>query len=90
MKNIIVTITNEQSTYSYDIEIPIDLEIEKLLDDIVQTLNGYNPALFLNVFSVILYSRREKKFLSAKDTIRQAEIKNGDYIEIRRKENIHG
>ena len=48
MENIIVTVTDEAGHFSYDIEVSTKLEMNKLLNDIVEALNGYNPELFLN------------------------------------------
>lgn len=85
MKQIIVTITNENHDYYYDIEIPVDLTGEKLLDDIVQTLNGYNPSLYLQIFNSELFCNRLKRKLEAEDTPEQIGIWNGDFITIKRK-----
>lgn len=86
MENIIVTITNEKQQYCYDIEVPTDLEIDKLTDDIVQTLNGYRPELYLNPYRIELFHQRTEKILESSRTMESSNVRNGDYILIRRKE----
>lgn len=85
MKNIIVTVRDEGKNYLYDLEIPIDLEAEKLLDDIVQTINGCDPSLYLQAVRSELICERTGKKLEDTQTAEGAGIRNGDFITIRRK-----
>lgn len=85
MKSIIVTMTNEKQDYYYDVEIPVDLEAEKLLDDIVQTLNGYNPSLYLQIFHSELVCERTGRVVEGDMTAEQAGVRNGDFLIVRRK-----
>lgn len=82
MDNIIVTITDRNKSFFYDIELPVDLEITKLKDDIVEALNGYNPELFLNNATISLFCNRTGKKLEADETLTKAGVWNGDYITI--------
>ncbi|MCM1244439.1 MAG: EsaB/YukD family protein [Roseburia sp.] len=85
MKNIIVTVRSKEKGYSYDLEIPIDLEAEKLLDDIVQTLNGCDPSLYLQAVCSELVCERTGRKLENMQTAEEAGIRNGDFITLRRK-----
>lgn len=82
MKDIIVTITNKSKDFLYDIEVPVELEIDKLKDDIVEALNGYNPELFLNTASIGIFCNRINRMLDSGETLHSAGVWNGDYITI--------
>lgn len=83
MENIIVTVTNQQKSFFYDIEVPIELAISNLKDDIVETLNGYNPNLFLKTATVSLLCNRTGHVLADNETMETAGVWNGDYITIK-------
>lgn len=85
MKNIIVTVRNAEKNNSYDLEIPVDLEGEKLLDDIVQTLNGCDSSLYLQAVRSELICERTGRRLEGTQTAEESGIRNGDFITIRRK-----
>lgn len=85
MKQIIVTVRNESGDYAYDMEIPVDLEAEKLLDDIVQTLNGCDPSLYLQTGHYELFCERKGQALDGERTAEEAGVRNGDFIVLRRK-----
>ncbi len=82
MENIIVTVTNVAKTYLYDLELPTEITVDKLKDDIVEALNGYNPELFLRTASIELFCNRIGRRLQAEDTLESAGVWNGDYITI--------
>lgn len=80
MENIIVTITNISRAYLYDLEVPTSITIDKLKDDIVEALNGYNPDLYLRTATTDLYCNRIARKLNADETLERAGVWNGDYI----------
>ena len=80
-----ITLTDSKHRFSYDVEVPIDLAVDKLLDDIVQSLNGFNPALYIDPFSVELFNQRMKKTILEDQTLSDAGVRNGDYILIQKK-----
>lgn len=83
MGNIIITVTNQSKSYFYDIEIPVELSIRNLKDDIVEALNGYNPNLFLKAATVSLFCNRTGHTLTDDETMETAGVWNGDYITIK-------
>lgn len=82
MENIIVTVTNHTRSYLYDLEVPTNITIDKLKDDIVETLNGYKPELFLRNVSTELYCNRLGRQILHEETLQSAGVWNGDYITI--------
>lgn len=82
MENIIITVTNISKVYLYDIEVPTNITIDKLKDDIVEALNGYNPDLFLRTATTELFCNRIGRQLKAEETLENAGVWNGDYITI--------
>lgn len=82
MESIIVTVTNIAKAYLYDLEVPTNISIDKLKDDIVEALNGYNPNLFLRTATTELFFNRIGRQLNADETLESAGVWNGDYITI--------
>ncbi len=82
MKNIILTVTDIPKSIFYDIEVPTDLTFDKLKDDIVETLNGYNPELMLKNATTEFLCNRTGKQIQVDETLEDAGIWNGDYITI--------
>lgn len=82
MESIIVTVTNIAKAYLYDLEVPANITIDKLKDDIVETLNGYNPDLFLRTATTELFCNRIGRRLNADETLESAGVWNGDYVTI--------
>lgn len=82
MENIIVTVTNISKAFLYDLEVPTNVTIDRLKDDIVEALNGYNPDLFLRTATTELFCNRMGRQLNADETLETAGVWNGDYITI--------
>ncbi len=82
MGNIIVTVTDSARRFLYDIEVPVDVPVEHLREDIAQTINGYRPDLFMSAFTQ-LFSNRLKRLLNDSETLASAGVLNGDYITLR-------
>ena len=86
MGAIIVTVTDEAKRFAVDLEVPDMQKIETLKEDIIGSLNGYKPELYLTPFSMELYSERLKRIINSHETLAQAGVWNGDYIaHVRRK-----
>ena len=58
LKKIIITLTDIQKIQFYDVEVPVDVKIERLKHDMIDTLNGYVPGMSIDPDSVILLSDR--------------------------------
>lgn len=82
MDCIIVTVTDMNRRFLYDLELPVGITIDKLKDDMVEALNGYNPELFLRTMSTQLYSNKLGRNLTSCETLESAGICNGEYITI--------
>ena len=82
MENIIITVTNLTKSYFYDLEVPTNITIDKLKDDIVEALNGYNPDLFLKTATTELFCNRLGRQIQPEVTLENAGVWNGDYITI--------
>lgn len=82
MNSIIITLTDKNRSFLYDLEVPAELESDKLKDDIVEALNGYNPNLLLKTAEVELLCNRTGKQLLPEETLESAGVWNGDYITI--------
>lgn len=80
MEFIMVTVTNEKSSFFVDLEVPADLTLDKLKEDIVQTLNGYLPELCLDTFSTGILSNRAGRLLKPEETLEEAGVWSGDYL----------
>lgn len=82
MENIIVTVTNISQSYIFDLEVPTTVTIDKLKDDIVETLNGYKPDLFLHTATTMLFCNRIGRQLFDEETLETAGVWNGDYVTV--------
>lgn len=82
MAQIIITVSDKLSGTEYDVEVPNDLECEKLLDDIIQALTGANPQLHWDLYTSVLESPKLKKALNPRKTLSEEGIWNGDFLYI--------
>lgn len=80
---IIITLTDADKTFCYDLEVPVDLEGVKLVDDIVQTIISYNPSLLYGKFESKLFIPKNRRYLSDNETLEQRGVFNGDYLIIK-------
>lgn len=79
---IILTVCDRNLNISYDVEVPDDLETDKLLDDLIQTLKGADPTLDWNQDAASLSSVKLGRRLSPQKTLKAEGIWNGDYLYI--------
>jgi hypothetical protein len=82
MKQCILTICDQKTKARFDVELPTDLEIEKLLDDLTQALEGYQPSLSWNLSQTALWSPRLERQLAPQATLEDEGVWNGDYLYI--------
>jgi len=87
MGAVIVTVSDENKTFSVDLEVPDMQVVGELKEDMIDTLNEYRPELYLYAGSLELYSRRLSRILSSHETLAQAKVWNGDYIVLMKKRN---
>lgn len=80
MKDIIITITDMKKRAFYDVEVPTDMEFGKLREDIVNSLNGYDPELMLNPARTEFLCYRTGRQVMAGETLATAGVWNGDYL----------
>lgn len=80
MKQLIVTVLDLKARRQYDVQVPAELELEKLLDDIVQTVISYEPELSYSLGETVLYSPRKGCVLEASSNLKREGIRNGDYL----------
>lgn len=84
MKKIIVTLTDNRNTFSYDLELPTDLDYDNLFDDIVQTIISYNPSLmFQTMKSKLVIPKLNMKQMQSGETLEALGVFNGDYLVIK-------
>ena len=84
MAKIIITLTDEKESFAYDLELPTDLENEKLIDDIIQTIISYNPDLMYQTMRTKLYvPKLNMKEMKNDETLEDLGVFNGDYLIIR-------
>lgn len=80
MSSIIITITNKEKSFFYDFDVPVDLAVDKLIQDLIETINGLNPTLLLRTYGSSLYCRRLKQNISPEMTLEEFGVRNGDYL----------
>lgn len=83
MAQIIITLTDIKNSFMYDLELPIDLEYEKLIDDIIQTIISYNPDLAYQTMKTKLFvPKLMMKEMQNGETLESIGVFNGDYLVI--------
>ena len=82
MKNIIVTVTDRQQRFMYDMEVPIDQQGRKLAEDMMDVLNTYGDDIKLHADYRCLFLNRQGRVMTDHETLAEAGAWNGDYITI--------
>ena len=82
MAQIIVTVVDRATGISYDMEVPNDLDADKLLDDVTQALIGADPSFDWDMGQIRWYSPKLGRYLKSKATLLEEGIWNGDYLYI--------
>ena len=84
MGQIIVSVQDGNGGPIRDLEIPDDVKIKDLLDDIIQTLNGCDQMERPSASEAELYDRRMKKTLYRGGSTESEGVWNGDILVLRR------
>ena len=90
MKKIIVTFTDNNNNFSYELELPTEVRLIELYSDIADTLNKANREKDLAcppIKNYAMYSKRSGKYLMPEDTFQSAKVYSGDSIIIDTKRN---
>ena len=82
MKKIIVTLTNENNSFFFDMELPTQYPVEKMYSTIVDLLNQNQSKIVFKVAGLLLVANRQKKIIPPNNTLEEAGIWNGDYITV--------
>lgn len=82
MERIIITLKDITCQSAFDLEVPLNLEVDKLIDDIIQTLNSSDSRHRGIYDSTRMFSPRLNRYLDRTETFETAGIWNGDYIEL--------
>lgn len=82
MKKIIVTLTNENNSFFFDMELPTQYPVKKMYSTIVDLLNQNQSKIVFKVAGLLLVANRQKKIISPNNTLEEAGIWNGDYITV--------
>ncbi len=87
MRMVIVSLSYSTSDGSrtYDMEMPCHIPVKTLAEQICQTLALYTgDGTFYNLGRPQLYCRRLGRNLHPQETLEQAGVWNGDYIEMKK------
>lgn len=82
MKSVIITIIDRNSNRHFDVEVPDDVVVMKLTDDLIQALCGADPSLYWDIDRTVLFSKRMGRELDDSKTLFEEGVWNGDYIYI--------
>lgn len=81
MANITVTVSDKNQSFMYDMQVPTDLEFEKLVDDLVQAIIGCNPALaYQPQRTRIFIPKLMMREMTYGETLEDLGVFNGDYL----------
>lgn len=81
MGKIMVTVELKKQM-RLDLELPLDVEISQLLDDITQTIMAYWSNLYLLPEQMKLYDVRMKRYLAPEGTLDSERVWNGDVLRL--------
>lgn len=79
MEMVMVTLRDEGHTFAYDLELPYEMEAERLIGQIAEALHAYNHNLTLSTDGK-LYFPHERQLLRPWESLSQAGVHNGDYL----------
>ena len=78
MKHLIVTVEEPYLNESYDLEVPQDLAVVQLTEDILETLKGYRPdRICRDAERTVLKVPRLERVLGPNETLYEAGVWNG-------------
>ena len=82
MAHIIITLFIEDSGKEFDLEVPTDVLIENLIDDVIQTIMGADPDLYFNPVNTALYYMDSGKRLDKDKTLEELGVFNAEKLRI--------
>lgn len=82
MKRIIVTLTNQSRHFCYDVELPLNIKIRQLKEQIEEAIRVFDPNVFEGMPQYTLYGNRIGRNLVDDETLEEAGVWNGDYLMI--------
>ena len=82
MAKIIITLTDKNNSFSYDIEVPNDVEADKLLTDITAAIIGFDNKIPFNIDSSLnlIAPKNGMHPIDNSKTLLEVGVFNGDYI----------
>lgn len=81
--SVIVTVCAGEGGYTYDIEVPTDIECRKVLADVMDALSAMGADISELKNARKMYSIRLQRFLDEHESFGSSGIWNGDVITIR-------
>ena len=82
MDQLMVTLCDKRTGKQYDIEVPAELDVGRLLDDIAQALQGFDPSVYWNLSDMWMRSVRMQMYLHRDRSLYEQGVWNGDYLEV--------
>ena len=82
MEKIIVTVTNENNSFFFVMELPTGYPVSMMYPTIVELLNQNQSKMHFKVSGFLLGANRQKKTIPPHCTLEEAGIWNGDYITV--------
>ena len=83
MKPVIITLVDRQNHVQYDLELPVDVRINDLLDDVIQTLNSSDGYYRRQPEYMEFFAPRMNRVLDRRRTLWEEAVWNGDYLYLR-------
>lgn len=80
---VIITIQDEKKNFIYDMEVPTDIPVKQLTENMIDTISSYNSKISLSPKPGILYCQRLKRELDEEETFGSAGIWTGDILVLR-------
>lgn len=80
---IIVSMKDENKNFNYDMELPTDVPVSRLVDDIMEALAAYSHVDLRGSVTGELYSRRMGKNLPPDRTLGESGVWTGDVLIIK-------
>lgn len=80
MDKVIVTIRNEGGTISADMELPTEVKMEIIKEDILEVLSESGMPIREDPDGLVLRSYRLNRELRDKETLHYAGVRNGDTL----------
>lgn len=80
MKTIMISVTDSEKRFSYDLEIPVGLPVGKLKADMMEALNGQRDWHGLPADGTALFCARLGRTLRETETAEEAGVWNGDEL----------